>query len=65
MDAGFDGYAIRLCRTRTFYMPNGEAIELETLPKPMRLFKMGRSQRESHAARHNARHGSQAFGASK
>jgi hypothetical protein len=51
--------------TRTFYKLNGEALELETLPTPTRLFKMGRSQRESHAARHDARHGSKAFGASK
>jgi hypothetical protein len=51
--------------TRTFYKLNGEALELETLPTPTRLFKMGRSQRESDTARHDARHGSKAFGASK
>ena len=31
MEAGFDGYAVDFRRsTRTYYMPNGEAIELET-----------------------------------
>jgi uncharacterized protein YbcV (DUF1398 family) len=35
MEAGFDGYAVDLRRcTRTYYMPNGEAIELETEPTP-------------------------------
>lgn len=31
MEAGFDGYAVDFRRsTRTYYMPDGEAIELET-----------------------------------
>jgi uncharacterized protein YbcV (DUF1398 family) len=35
MDAGFDGYAVDFRRsTRTYYMPNGETIELETVPTP-------------------------------
>jgi uncharacterized protein YbcV (DUF1398 family) len=35
MEAGFDGYAVDLRRhTRTYYMPNGGAIELETEPTP-------------------------------
>ena len=35
MDAGFDGYAVDFRRsTRTYYMPNGEAIELQTAPTP-------------------------------
>jgi uncharacterized protein YbcV (DUF1398 family) len=33
MEAGFDGYAVDFRRsTRTYYMPDGEAIELETEP---------------------------------
>jgi uncharacterized protein YbcV (DUF1398 family) len=33
MEAGFDGYAVDFRRsTRAYYMPNGEAIELETEP---------------------------------
>ncbi len=33
IEAGFDGYAVDFRRsTRTYYMPNGEAIELETEP---------------------------------
>jgi uncharacterized protein YbcV (DUF1398 family) len=35
MDAGFDGYAVDFRRfTRTYYMPNGETIELKTVPTP-------------------------------
>jgi uncharacterized protein YbcV (DUF1398 family) len=35
MEAGFDGYAVDLRRsTRTYYLPNGEAIELQTAPAP-------------------------------
>jgi uncharacterized protein YbcV (DUF1398 family) len=35
MEAGFDGYAVDLRRsTRTYYMPNGDAIELQTAPTP-------------------------------
>jgi uncharacterized protein YbcV (DUF1398 family) len=35
MEAGFDGYAVDLRRsTRTYYMSNGEAIELDTEPTP-------------------------------
>ena len=35
MEAGFDGYAVDFRRsTRTYYMPNGEAIELQTAPTP-------------------------------
>jgi uncharacterized protein YbcV (DUF1398 family) len=35
MDAGFDGYGVDFRRsTRTYYMPNGETIELETVPTP-------------------------------
>ncbi len=31
MEAGFDGYAVDFRRsTRTYYMPNGEALELKT-----------------------------------
>jgi uncharacterized protein YbcV (DUF1398 family) len=34
-EAGFDGYAVDLRRsTRTYYMANGEVIELETQPTP-------------------------------
>ncbi len=34
-EAGFDGYAIDFRRsTRTYYMSNGEAIELEMAPTP-------------------------------
>jgi uncharacterized protein YbcV (DUF1398 family) len=33
MEAGFDGYAVDFRRsTRTYYMPNGEALELNTEP---------------------------------
>jgi uncharacterized protein YbcV (DUF1398 family) len=33
MEAGFDGYTVDLRHaTRTYYMPSGEAIELETEP---------------------------------
>ena len=33
MDAGFDGYAVDFRRsTRTYYMPNGETVELKTVP---------------------------------
>lgn len=37
MEAGFDGYAVDFRRsTRTYYLPDGEAIELETEPtKPV------------------------------
>jgi uncharacterized protein YbcV (DUF1398 family) len=35
VEAGFDGYAVDFRRsTRTYYMPNGEAIELEMEPTP-------------------------------
>jgi hypothetical protein len=35
MEAGFDGYAVDFRRsTRTYYMPNGEATELEMQPTP-------------------------------
>ena len=35
MAASFDGYAVDLRRsTRTYYMPNGETIELEMEPTP-------------------------------
>jgi uncharacterized protein YbcV (DUF1398 family) len=35
MDAGFDGYGVDFRRsTRTYYMPNGETSELETVPTP-------------------------------
>jgi uncharacterized protein YbcV (DUF1398 family) len=35
MEAGFDGYAVDFPRsTRTYYMPNGETIELQTAPTP-------------------------------
>jgi uncharacterized protein YbcV (DUF1398 family) len=35
MEAGFDGYAVDFRRsTRTYYMPNGEAVELATEPTP-------------------------------
>jgi uncharacterized protein YbcV (DUF1398 family) len=35
MGAGVDGYAVDLRRsTRTYYMPNGETIELQTAPTP-------------------------------
>jgi len=35
IEASFDGYAVDLRRsTRTYYMPNGETIELETEPTP-------------------------------
>jgi uncharacterized protein YbcV (DUF1398 family) len=35
MEAGFDGYAVDFRRsTRTYYMPNGEALELKTEPTP-------------------------------
>jgi uncharacterized protein YbcV (DUF1398 family) len=35
MEASFDGYAVDLRRsTRTYYMPNGETIELEMEPTP-------------------------------
>jgi uncharacterized protein YbcV (DUF1398 family) len=34
-EAGFEGYAVDFRRsTRTYYMPNGEAIELHTAPTP-------------------------------
>jgi uncharacterized protein YbcV (DUF1398 family) len=34
-EAGFDGYAVDFRRsTRTYYMPNGDAIELPTAPTP-------------------------------
>jgi uncharacterized protein YbcV (DUF1398 family) len=36
MEAGFDGYAVDFRRSiRTYYMPNGEAIELATEPTPI------------------------------
>jgi uncharacterized protein YbcV (DUF1398 family) len=35
MDAGFDGYAVDFRRsTRTYYLPNGETIEMQTAPTP-------------------------------
>ena len=35
MEAGFDGYAVDFRRcTRTYYLPNGEVIELQTAPTP-------------------------------
>jgi uncharacterized protein YbcV (DUF1398 family) len=35
MAAGFDGYAVDFRRsTRTYYMPGGETLELETEPTP-------------------------------
>ncbi len=35
MEAGFDGYAVDFRRsTRTYYMPDGAAIELKTEPTP-------------------------------
>jgi uncharacterized protein YbcV (DUF1398 family) len=35
MEAGFDGYAGDLRRsTRTYYLPSGETIELQTAPTP-------------------------------
>ena len=35
MEAGFDGYAVDFRRSaRTYYMPNGEALELKTAPTP-------------------------------
>jgi uncharacterized protein YbcV (DUF1398 family) len=35
MEAGFDGYAVDFRRsTRTYYLPNGETIELQTAPTP-------------------------------
>ena len=35
MEAGFDGYAVDFRRNiRTYYMPNGEAIEFKTEPTP-------------------------------
>jgi len=35
MDAGFDGYAVDFRRaTRTYYMPDGQSIELSTEPTP-------------------------------
>jgi uncharacterized protein YbcV (DUF1398 family) len=38
MEASFDGYAVDLRRsTRTYYMPNGETIELEMQPTPIPL----------------------------
>jgi uncharacterized protein YbcV (DUF1398 family) len=34
-EAGFDGYAVDFRRsTRTYYMPNGETLELKTEPTP-------------------------------
>ena len=33
IEAGFDGYAVDFrCSTRTYYMPNGETLELKTEP---------------------------------
>ncbi|HEY6456781.1 MAG TPA: DUF1398 family protein [Steroidobacteraceae bacterium] len=38
MEAGFDGYAVDFRRsTRTYYMPNGETLELKTQPTPTPL----------------------------
>jgi uncharacterized protein YbcV (DUF1398 family) len=35
MEAGIDGYAVDFRRsTRTYYMPNGEALELQSEPTP-------------------------------
>jgi len=35
MEAGFDGYAVDFRRsTRSYYMPNGATIELQTAPTP-------------------------------
>jgi len=35
MEAGFDGYAVDFRRSaRTYYMPNGETLELKTEPTP-------------------------------
>jgi uncharacterized protein YbcV (DUF1398 family) len=35
VEAGFDGYAVDFRRsTRTYYLPNGEAFELKTVPTP-------------------------------
>jgi uncharacterized protein YbcV (DUF1398 family) len=35
MEAGFDSYAVDFRRsTRTYYMPNGETLELKTEPTP-------------------------------
>jgi uncharacterized protein YbcV (DUF1398 family) len=35
MEAGFDGYAVDFRRsTRTYFMPNGEVLELKTEPTP-------------------------------
>jgi uncharacterized protein YbcV (DUF1398 family) len=40
MEAGFDGYAVDFRRsTRTYYMPDGEAIELETERTPAPVAK--------------------------
>jgi uncharacterized protein YbcV (DUF1398 family) len=36
IEAGFDGYAVDFRRfTRTYYMPNGEALELKAEPTPI------------------------------
>jgi uncharacterized protein YbcV (DUF1398 family) len=38
MEGGFDSYAVDFRRsTRTYYMPNGEALELKTEPTPARV----------------------------
>jgi hypothetical protein len=38
IEAGFDGYAVDFRRsTRTYYMPNGETLELKTVPTPTPL----------------------------
>jgi uncharacterized protein YbcV (DUF1398 family) len=35
MEAGFDGYTVDFRRsTRTYYLPNGETLELKTRPTP-------------------------------
>jgi uncharacterized protein YbcV (DUF1398 family) len=35
MEVGFDGYAVDFRRsTRTYYIPNGETLELKTVPTP-------------------------------
>jgi uncharacterized protein YbcV (DUF1398 family) len=35
MEAGFDGYAVDFRRSmRTYFMPNGETLELKTVPTP-------------------------------
>jgi uncharacterized protein YbcV (DUF1398 family) len=35
IEAGFDGYAVDFRRsTRTYYMPDGETLELNTVPTP-------------------------------